>query len=98
MFGVYYTVRLYVLSSIAPSTYMFCTVRPYVLPGIAPSAYMFDQHPRVEKLTESGMKRPIASSAYMVMHALPICLVWERGETGTACCTVYLYVFTFLFS
>ena len=77
---------------------MFCTVRLYVLPGIAPSTYMCDLHPRAEKLTEFGTKRPIAPSAYMVMQALPICLIWERGKTGTACCTVYLYVFTYLFS
>jgi hypothetical protein len=77
---------------------MFCLVRLYVLLGIAPSAYMFDQHPRAKKFTEFGTKRPIAPSAYMVMHALPLCLVGKEEETGTACCTVYLYVFTFLFS
>jgi len=75
MFGVCCTVRLYVLSGIALSTYMFCTICLYVLPDIAPFAYIFAQYPRAEKLTESDTRHPIAPFTYMVMHVLPICLI-----------------------
>jgi hypothetical protein len=64
MFGVYCTVRLYVLSGIAPSAYMSCTVCLYVLFGVAPSAYMFDRHHRAQKLTKFWRKT--------VLHCPPI--------------------------
>jgi hypothetical protein len=93
MFGVYCTVRLYVLSVIAPSAYMSCTVYLYVFFGVAPSAYIFDRPDSGQKLTESCEKTPVAPSTYMSVHALPICLPWEKGETDSAYCTVHLYVF-----
>jgi hypothetical protein len=93
MFGIYCTVRLYVLSVIAPSAYISCTIYLYVFFGVAPSAYMFDRLDRGQKLTESCGKTPVAPSTYMLVHALPIYLPWEEGETGSAYCTVYLYGF-----